>query len=114
MEAINHYQNNVEKERKMTGNYHKPLEKCDKILREAKGVNSIVIASNAEPEDSDGAVGGCGWHIQDGTEPGFFGMIGNLIEQYMRANEVPYTVQLKMIRELSSELVENITNKEEE
>lgn len=91
--------------------YYKPLEECCNILKQTEGVNYIITCADAGDEEAEQSLGGCGWNVEDDSEPNFFSMVGNLIEQYFNANEIPYTEQLKLIRNFSSELVENITNK---
>ena len=97
--------------------YLKPFRKCSDILKETEGVNYIIVATDAVEDDEEQALfaGGSGWNIEfDDGGPNFETMVGGLIEQYMEENGMSYKEKLKCIRRFSTELLEHVTDTEEQ
>lgn len=96
----------------MTNKYLEPLRACSDVLKNAEGINYLIVVTDAVENDSERATfeGGSGWNIEyDDGGPDFATMVGGLIEQYMDENDMSYKEKLQTIRRFTNELLEHVT-----
>lgn len=94
----------------MERKYLKPLRDCAEILRNTEGVNYIILCSDATDSESPTYQGGSGWNVDDEKDsPGFFTMVGGLVEHYLSEQGYSYIEKVRAIGEFNKQLLENVT-----
>ena len=94
----------------MDGRYLKTLKDCAEVLKQAKGVNYIILCADATEEDEPVFIGGSGWNIDHSKSgPDFFTMVGGIVENYLNEQGLSYLEKIKAVNDFSTKLLECIT-----
>lgn len=95
-------------------NYNKPLHECYDILSNADNINYVLCVCDSANAKEGHSLGGQAWNIntdndENQLQPDFETMVGNLIEQYLENNELPYSKKIAFVRQFANKIIEHIT-----
>lgn len=94
----------------MERKYLEPLRGCFNTLKNANGINYIILVADSADKNNKEFIGGSGWNINEETDaPDFFSMVGGLIENYLSENDYSYIDKIKQINSFCENMLNSVT-----